>query len=51
MNIATPETVTDAFKLYHCISLNTTQLRFIDVVRQQNSRSRIENYERRYCRF
>ena len=35
MNMPTPETVTDAFKKFDCISLNTTQLRFIGVVRQQ----------------
>ena len=37
MNMPTPETVTDDLSLqkYDCISLNTTKLRFIDVVRQQ----------------
>ena len=39
MYMPTPETITDDLSLqkYDCISLNTTQLRFIDVVRQQTA--------------
>ena len=39
MNMPTPETVTDDLSLqkYDCISLNTTQRRIIDVVRQQKA--------------